>query len=79
MATIEPEAFKLLAVGLAGGMGMIGPGIGLGLIGLGAMQALGRNPEARGTILTNMILIGALTEAVAIYALVVAILLAFVV
>ncbi|MBI2866509.1 MAG: hypothetical protein HYX99_04040, partial [Chloroflexi bacterium] len=38
-----------------------------------AMQALGRNPEARGPILTNMILALALAEAVAIYALIVAI------
>jgi F-type H+-transporting ATPase subunit c len=43
------------------------------------MQALGRNPEARGPILTNMILIGALCEAIGIYALIVAIILAMVV
>jgi len=69
----------MLGAGIAAGLGMIGPGIGLGLIGLGAMQAIGRNPEARGAILTNMILIGALAEAVGIYALIVAILLALVV
>jgi F-type H+-transporting ATPase subunit c len=68
----------LLALGLAAGLGFIGPGIGVGLIGFGAMQALGRNPEAKGTIQTNMILIAALTEAIAIYALIVAILLAIV-
>ena len=76
---MDPESMKMLGAGIAGGLGMVGPGIGLGLIGLGAMQALGRNPEARGPILTNMILIGALAEAVGIYALIVAILLAFVV
>jgi F-type H+-transporting ATPase subunit c len=76
---MDPEAMKLLAAGLAAGLGMLGPGIGLGLIGFGAMQALGRNPEARGPILTNMILIGALAEAIGIYALIVAILLALVV
>ncbi len=76
--TLDAEATKMLAVGLAAGLGFIGPGIGIGLIGLGAMQALGRNPEAKGTIQTNMILIAALTEAVAIYALIVAILLAIV-
>jgi F-type H+-transporting ATPase subunit c len=76
---MDPEAMKLLAAGLAGGLGMLGPGIGLGLIGFGAMQALGRNPEARGPILTNMILIGALAEAIGIYALIVAILLGLVV
>jgi F-type H+-transporting ATPase subunit c len=42
------------------------------------MQALGRNPEARGPIMTNMILAIAFAEAVAIYALIVAILLVFV-
>jgi F-type H+-transporting ATPase subunit c len=76
---MDPQTMKMLGAGLAGGLGMIGPGIGLGLIGLGAMQALGRNPEARGPILTNMILIGALAEAIGIYALIIAILLAMVV
>ena len=75
---MDAEAVKLLAIGLVAGLGFLGPGLGLGLIGLGAMTALGRNPEARGPILTNMILIGALAEAVAIYALIVAIILQFV-
>jgi F-type H+-transporting ATPase subunit c len=70
---------KMLGAGLAGSFGLLGPGIGLGLIGWGAMQALGRNPEARGPIMINMILIGALAEAIGIYALVIAILLAMVV
>ncbi len=74
---MDAETFKLLAVGLAGGLGMIGPGVGLGLIGLGATQAIGRNPEASGKIVTNMIIMAALAESVAIYALVVALLLAF--
>ena len=72
------DAARLLGAGIAAGIGFIGPGIGLGLIGMGAMGAIGRNPEARGPILTNMILIAALAEAVAIYGLIVAILLIFV-
>jgi F-type H+-transporting ATPase subunit c len=76
---MDAGTMKMLAAGIAGGLGMLGPGIGLGLIGFGAMQALGRNPEARGPILTNMILIGALAEAIGIYALIVAILLGLVV
>jgi F-type H+-transporting ATPase subunit c len=40
------------------------------------MQALGRNPEARGPISTNMMIAIAFTEAIAIYALIVAIILA---
>ena len=76
---MDVEAIKLLAAGLAMGFGAIGPGIGIGLLVFGAMNALGRNPEARGSIMTFMILGIALTEAVAIYALVVAIVLIFVV
>jgi F-type H+-transporting ATPase subunit c len=75
---MNAEVASMLAVGIAAGLGFLGPGLALGIIGYGAMQAIGRNPEARGPILTNMILIGALAEAVAIYALVVAILLKFV-
>ncbi len=75
----EAEGLKLLGAGLAAGLGMLGPGIGIGMIGAGAMNALGRNPEARGAILTNMILAIAFAEAVGIYALIVAILLALVV
>ena len=76
---MDVEAVKLLAAGLAMGFGAIGPGIGIGLLVFGAMNALGRNPEARGPIMTFMILGIALTEAVAIYALVVAVVLIFVV
>jgi len=70
-------AFVALGAGLAM-VGTIGPGIGVGLVGLGAMQSMGRNPEAAPLIQTNMILAIALTEAIAIYALVVALVLIFV-
>jgi F-type H+-transporting ATPase subunit c len=76
---MTPDVMKMLAIGLAAGLGFLGPALGLGLIGYSAMQSLGRNPEARGPILTNMILIGALCEAIGIYALIVAIILALVV
>jgi F-type H+-transporting ATPase subunit c len=75
---MTPDVMRMLAAGLAIGLGAIGPGIGIGILGYGAMQALGRNPEARGAILTNMILAIAFAEAIAIYALIVAILLVFV-
>ena len=75
---MEGESVKLLAAAFAMGVGSLGPGIGIGLLGMGAMNALGRNPEARGPIMTNMILAIAFAEAVAIYALIVAILLIFV-
>ena len=73
---METDAIRMLAAGLAMGLGAIGRGIGIGILGYGAMQALGRNPEARGPIMTNMILAIAFAEAIGIYALIVAILIA---
>ena len=62
----------MLAKALAIGIGAIGPGIGIGLIGMKAMEAIGRNPEAVGKILVPMLLSSAFAEAIAIYALVIA-------
>jgi len=67
-----------LAVALAIGLGSLGPAIGIGLIGRAAAEAIGRNPEAAGKIQGAMILSIAFAEAVAIYALVVALVLKFV-
>jgi F-type H+-transporting ATPase subunit c len=61
-----------LAKALAIGLGAIGPGIGIGLIGAKAMEAIGRNPEATNKILVPMLLACAFAEAIAIYALVIA-------
>ncbi len=76
---MDPTTFKLLAAGLAIGLGAIGPGIGVGLLVLGALQAIGRNPDASSQIQINMFIGIAFTEAIAIYALVVALILSFVV
>ena len=67
-----------LATALAIGLGMIGPGIGVGLIGKGALEAIGRNPEAGNQITTTLILSIAFAEAIAIYALVIALIIKFV-
>ena len=72
------EGLRFIAAGLAIGLGAIGPGLGVGMLVAKAMEALGRNPEARGVIQTNMILGIAFAEAIAIYALVVVILIGFV-
>lgn len=69
---------KDLATGLAIGFGAIGPGIGIGILGGKALEAIGRNPEATPKIQTNMILGMAFTEAIAIYALVIALIIKFV-
>ncbi len=70
-------ALKEIAAALAIGLGALGPGIGIGLIGAKGVEALGRNPDAAPKIQTGMILAIAFAEAVAIYALVVAILIKF--
>jgi ATP synthase F0 subunit c len=71
------EGLKLLGAGLAM-TGAIGAGAGVGIVVGGAVQGIARNPDAAGTIQANMILGVALAEAVAIYALVVALILIFV-
>jgi F-type H+-transporting ATPase subunit c len=75
---MDAATIKLLAAGLAIGLGAIGPGIGIGILAWGALQAIGRNPEAAGQIQTNMFIGIAFAEAIAIYALVVALILLFV-
>ena len=69
---MDKEVFVSLAKAIAIGLGAIGPGIGIGLIGAKAMEAIGRNPEATNKILVPMLLACAFAEAIAIYALVIA-------
>jgi len=72
-----PEAAKNFAIALAIGLGALGPAFAIGIIGGKAVEALGRNPEAENSIRTSMILAIAFAEAVAIYALVIALILKF--
>ena len=69
---------KAVGAGLAM-IGALGPGIGIGLLVQGALQGISRNPDAAGQIQANMILGIVFAEAVAIYAFVIAIIIAFVV
>jgi len=67
-----------LAAAIAIGAGAVGPAIGIGLLAGKAMEAIGRNPEAASKIQTAMILAIVFAEAIAIYALVVALIIKFV-
>ena len=69
---------RQIAAALAVGLGAIGPGIGIGLIGSKALEAIGRNPEVTGIIQTNMILAIAFAESVFIISLVISLLVKFV-
>ena len=69
---METKAIALLAMGLAIGLGAIGPGLGMGHAVASAIEATARQPEAEGKVRT-LILIGlAFLEALALYALVIA-------
>ncbi len=72
------ESTVKLAAALAIGIGAIAPAISIGMIGSKASEAIGRNPEAASKIQTGMILSVAFAEAVAIYALVVALIILFI-
>jgi F-type H+-transporting ATPase subunit c len=65
---MDVQAALGLALPLGIGIAAIGSGLGLGMIGSGAMQAIGRQPEAAAKIQLAMIIIGALAEALTIYA-----------
>jgi F-type H+-transporting ATPase subunit c len=71
------DTMKLLSVAIAIAVGAIAPALAIGMIGSRAVEALGRNPEAESAIRTTMILALAFAEAIAIYALVVALILKF--
>lgn len=75
---MDAEAAKLIGAALAIGLGAIGPGIGIGLIGGRALEAIGRNPETEATVRSTMILAIALTEGIAIFALVISLIIKFV-
>lgn len=68
---MEAETMALLAKAIAIGAGSLGPALGIGLIGMKAVEGIGRNPEATGKIFVPMLLGMAFAEAIAIYALVV--------
>jgi len=62
---------KTLAMAIAVGFGVLGPGIGVGLVAAAALEAIGRNPEAAGKIQPLMFTGIVFAEALAILALVV--------
>jgi len=70
--TIFTAGYKAVAAGAAIGLAGLGAGIGEGMLVAGALEAIWKNPEVKGKIMTFMILFLALVESVAIYGLVIA-------
>ncbi len=76
LAIILQAAGGLAQLGGAIGAGIaaLGAGFGIGKIGSSAMEAIARQPEAAGDIRANMIIIAALVESVALFAVIVCLL-----
>jgi F-type H+-transporting ATPase subunit c len=74
---MELEVAKTLGMALVVGLGVIGPGIGLGILVGRALEAIGRNPDASGKITANMFIGIAVTDALAIFALVIGFIIKF--
>ncbi|MCL2429716.1 MAG: ATP synthase F0 subunit C [Alphaproteobacteria bacterium] len=75
---MDQEAAKMLGAGLSMGLGAIGPGVGLGIMIGKALESIARQPEVSGEVRTNMFIGIGVTEAVALYAFVIALILLFV-
>ena len=65
-----------MGAGIGAGIAAVGAGIGIGNIGRGAVESIARQPEASGSIQTNMILTAAFVEGVALFAIVICLLIA---
>jgi F-type H+-transporting ATPase subunit c len=76
LSAIDPLLGLGASIGAA--IAAIGAGIGIGKIGASAMEAIARQPEVTGDIRSNMIVIAALVEGVALFAVIVCILALFV-
>ena len=74
---MDIEAAKTLGMAIAVGFGVLGPGIGLGILVGKALEAIGRNPEAAGQVQSTMFIGIAVTDALAIFALVIGFIIKF--
>lgn len=77
LALLEAAGIAKLGIGIGAGIAAIGAGLGIGRIGSAAMEAIARQPEATGDIRSNMIIIAALVEGVALFAVIVCLLCLF--
>lgn len=79
MELLQAASLELgkLAAPIGAGLTAIGAGIGIGKIGASAMEAIARQPEATKDIRSNMIIIGALVEGVALFGVIVCLLCSF--
>lgn len=65
------EALAAAGASVGAGIAAVAAGIGIGKIGSSAMEAIARQPESTGDIRSNMIVIAALVEGVALFAVII--------
>lgn len=73
---MEVDAAALIGAGLAA-IGMIGAGVGVGSVWAGYIQAIARNPAAKGDIGASIWIGFAVTEAIALFALMISLIILF--
>ena len=78
LGILAAEALVGLGASIGAAIAAIGAGIGIGKIGGAAMEAIARQPESAGDIRSNMIVIAALVEGVALFAVIFCVLALFV-
>ncbi len=74
LQAVAAAGIAQVGAAIGASLAVIGASLGIGKIGSAAMEAIGRQPEAAGDIRMSMIIIGALIEGVALFAVIVCLL-----
>jgi F-type H+-transporting ATPase subunit c len=77
LALLMDISYAIMGAGIGAGLVAIGAGLGIGKIGGSAMESMARQPEASGKIQGAMLIIAALIEVAALFALVICLLISF--
>jgi F-type H+-transporting ATPase subunit c len=78
LAVLLDISYAIMGAGIGAGLAAIGAGIGIGRIGGSAMEGMARQPEASGKIQGAMLIIAALIEVAALFALVICLLISLI-
>ena len=71
LQAVAGAGLSKLGAAIGASLAVIGAGVGIGKIGASALEAIARQPESANDIRTNMIIIAALVEGVALFAIVI--------
>jgi F-type H+-transporting ATPase subunit c len=77
LQAVAAASLGKMGAAIGAGIAAFGAGVGIGKIGESAMTAIARQPEASGNIRTNMLIIAAMIEGAALFAIIVCLLIVF--